>query len=78
MNEVKLIRGNSVLKPLKSRGFVNNVSQLACLANLENLNALFINEEQEKAERLTLLNRIAIQQMRILFENRTTIKLEGK
>jgi hypothetical protein len=55
-----------------------NVSQLVCLANLENLNAVFINEGLEQAERLTRLNRIAIQQMRILVEDRTTRKLEGE
>ena len=43
----------------------------------ENLNAVFINEGLEQAERLTRLNQIAIQQMRILVEDRTTRKLEG-
>ena len=55
-----------------------NVSQLVCLSNLENLNAVFINEGLEQAERLTRLNQIAIQQMRILVEDRATRKLEGK
>ena len=55
-----------------------NVSQLVCLSNLENLNAVFINEGLEQAERLTRLNQIAIQQMRILVEGRTTRKLEMK
>ena len=54
-----------------------NVSQLVCLSNMENLNAVFINEGLEQAERLTRLNRIAIHQMRILVEDRATIKLEG-
>jgi KilA domain-containing protein len=53
-----------------------NVSQLVCLANLENLNAVFINEALEQEERLTRLNQIAIQQMRILVKDRTVIKLE--
>jgi hypothetical protein len=43
----------------------------------ENLNAMFINEGLEQAERLTRLNQIAIQQMRILVEARNTRKLEG-
>ncbi len=43
-----------------------NVSQLVCLANLESLNALFINEGLTQAERLSRLNQIAIQQMKIL------------
>ena len=54
-----------------------NVSQLVCLANMENLNAVFINEGMEQTERLIRLNRIAIQQMRILVEDRTTKMLEG-
>jgi len=54
-----------------------NVLQLVCLANMENLNAVFINEGLEQAERLTRLNRIAIGQMRILVEDRATRKLEG-
>ena len=37
-----------------------NVSQLVCLSNLENLNAVFINEGMSQAERLTKLNAIAI------------------
>jgi len=55
-----------------------NVSQLVCLANLENLNAVFINDGLEQIERLTRLNRVAIQQMRILVEDRTARKLEGE
>ncbi len=43
-----------------------NASQLVCLANLENLNALFISEAMPQPERLQKLNRIAIEQMEIL------------
>ncbi len=43
-----------------------DVSQLVCLANLENLNALFINEGLSPDIRLERLNKIAIQQMKIL------------
>ncbi len=46
-----------------------NVSQLVCLVNLENLNAVFINEEMPQSERLEKLNQIAIQQMKILVED---------
>jgi len=53
-----------------------NVSQLVCLSNMENLNAVFINEGLEQAERLTRLNRIAIHQMKILVEDRVIGKLE--
>ena len=45
-----------------------NVAQLVCLSNLENLNAHFINEGLPQDERLRRLNRIAIQQMRLLTE----------
>jgi hypothetical protein len=47
-----------------------NVSQLVCLANLENLNAHFIQEGLNQAQRLERLNTIAIQQMRLLVEER--------
>ena len=42
------------------------INQLICLANMENLNAVFINKGMCQRERLTELNKIAIQQMRIL------------
>ena len=43
-----------------------DVSQLVCLANLETLNALFIQEGLGQKERLQKLNTIAIGQMKIL------------
>lgn len=46
-----------------------NVSQLVCLSNLENLNALFIQENLSQSERLRRLNQIAIQQMRLLTDD---------
>ena len=55
-----------------------NVSQLVCLSNLENLNALFIQEKTPQAERLHKLNQIAIQQMRLLTDDRRTNRLEGR
>lgn len=42
------------------------VNELICLSNLENLNALFINEKMTQENRLIKLNRIAIQQMHLL------------
>ena len=42
------------------------INQLICLSNLENLNALFIQDGLAQAERLEKLNRIAIHQMQIL------------
>ncbi len=38
------------------------MNQLICLSNLENLNAVFIHENLSQSERLTKLNKIAIQQ----------------
>ncbi len=54
-----------------------NVSQLVCLSNLENLNALFIQEKIPAAERLRKLNQIAIQQMRLLTDNARIKRLEA-
>jgi len=49
-----------------------NVSQLVCLSNLENLNAVLINEAMTQNERLLKLNQIAIGQMKILLKSDTT------
>ena len=48
------------------------INQLICLSNLENLNAVFINDGLPQGERLEKLNKIAIQQMQVLetVENR--------
>jgi len=53
-----------------------DVSQLVCLANLETLNALFIQEGMSQSDRLKKLNAIAIEQMRILTENDTRRLIE--
>jgi hypothetical protein len=52
------------------------INQLICLSNLENINALFINENIPQQERLLKLNQIAIQQMKVLqdVENRKLLK----
>lgn len=50
-----------------------NVSLLVCLVNLENLNAHFIKENIDQAERLQKLNIVAIDQMKLLTNN-TNIK----
>ena len=51
------------------------MSQLVCLANLENLNAVFIDEGLSQAQRLEKLNKIAISQMKILVEDKSIKKL---
>ncbi len=42
------------------------INELICLSNMENLNAVFINEKTPQKDRLIKLNKIAIQQMSIL------------
>ncbi|MBU2574757.1 MAG: KilA-N domain-containing protein [Elusimicrobia bacterium] len=54
-----------------------DISQLVCLSNLENLNAHFINDGHSQCERLGKLNKIAIQQMKLLTEDRSIKKLKG-
>ena len=53
-----------------------SINQLICLSNMENLNAVFINNGVPQSERLKELNRIAIQQMLVLeeVENRKLLK----
>ena len=43
-----------------------SINELICLSNMENLNAVFINDGMVQSERLIKLNHIAIQQMKIL------------
>ena len=43
-----------------------NINELICLSNMENLNAVCINDGMPQSERLIKLNQIAIQQMKIL------------
>jgi hypothetical protein len=52
-----------------------NVSQLVCLANLENLNAVLIDENISQPERIKKLNQIAIHQMKILLSDGNIEKL---
>jgi hypothetical protein len=54
-----------------------DVSQLVCLSNLENLNAVFIKDNMPQGERLVRLNQIAIHQMKLLTQNTGVKKLEG-
>ena len=42
------------------------INQLICLGNMENLNAVFINDGLPQSEWLVKLNKIAIQQMKVL------------
>ena len=45
------------------------INELICLSNMENINAVLINDGMPQGERLVKLNHIAIQQMQVLEEN---------
>ena len=45
------------------------INELICLSNMENLNAVFIDQGIPQGERLIKLNQIAIQQMHLLEDN---------
>lgn len=53
-----------------------SINELICLSNMENLNAVFINDGMPQSERLIKLNQIAIHQMGVLEDigNRTLLK----
>lgn len=45
------------------------INELICLSNMENINAVLINDGIPQSERLVKLNQIAIQQMEVLENN---------
>ena len=47
------------------------INELICLSNMENINAVLINDGVPQGERLVKLNQIAIQQMRVLNDDRS-------
>jgi hypothetical protein len=53
-----------------------SINELICLSNMENINAVLINDNVPQSDRLVKLNRIAIQQMQVLqeVENRKMLK----
>ncbi|HJK79225.1 MAG TPA: KilA-N domain-containing protein [Methanocorpusculum sp.] len=53
-----------------------DISQLVCLANLETLNAHFIEQGIPQRERLILLNKTAISQMKILIADTSVRRLK--
>ena len=76
---------NPSFNPIEFEGFKQQagnmrdyatINQLICLSNMENLNAVFINEGIPQRDRLHKLNKIAIQQMTVLEEvgNRKLLK----
>ena len=54
------------------------IEQLVCLSNLENLNAVLIDEGLEQKKRLQKLNEIAISQMKILSKDERIQGLEER
>jgi hypothetical protein len=60
MNRLKVITGTVILA---------TINELICLSNMENINAMLINEGITQGERLVKLNQIAIQQMQVLEHN---------
>ena len=55
----------------------STVTQLVCLSNLENFNALFIDEGLLQSDRLVKLNMIAISQMKLLTKDIKSVKQLG-
>ena len=45
------------------------INELICLSNMENINAVLINDGMPQGERLIKLNQIAIRQMQVLEDN---------
>ena len=52
------------------------INELICLSNMENLNAVFIDQGLPQSERLIKLNQIAIQQMKVLEDNQSRSLLQ--
>ena len=52
-----------------------SINELICLSNMENLNAVFIEQGMPQSERLIKLNQIAIHQMSVLESNNNDRKL---
>lgn len=53
-----------------------SMNELICLSNLENINAVLINEQIPQAERIVKLNQIAIYQISVLQESNNRILLK--
>ena len=53
-----------------------SINELICLSNMENLNAVFIDQGIPQPERLVKLNQIAIHQMRVLDNDKNRMLLK--
>ena len=52
------------------------INELICLSNMENINAVLIDDGVPQGERLVKLNQIAIQQMQVLEDNENRMLLK--
>lgn len=52
------------------------INELICLSNMENINAVLVDDGVPQGERLVKLNKIAIQQMQVLEGNEGRILLK--
>ena len=66
-------RDNNQEKPGNIRDYAT-INELICLANMESINALLINEGLQQSQRLLKLNKIAIDQMNILEKNNLSLE----
>lgn len=55
-----------------------NGAQLVCLSNLESMNAQWIKEGMSQAQRLRQLNRLAIEQMKLLVDDTGIKRIRGR
>ena len=62
----KILKRNNNLNLVGNIRDYATINELICLANLENLNSVFISDGLKQSERLIRLNQIAISQMQIL------------
>ena len=65
----KITQELQVIEVLRKAGGYATINELICLSNMENINAVFINDGMPQGERLVKLNQIAIQQMQVLEDN---------
>ena len=63
-------------KNLEKKGNIRDyasINELICISNMENINAVLIEDGMRQSERLVKLNKIAIHQMSILEERSTSV-----
>ena len=62
-------KDNGLLNMIRRTDPMITINELICLSNMENINAVLINDGMPQGERLVKLNQIAIQQMQVLEGN---------